>query len=101
MRSFNEEVWEKCRLIPKGKVSTYKEIAKSLKTKAYHAVGTALRKNTYAQKVPCHRVVNSDVSLGGYKGKLNNPEKIKMLKKEGVKVNKGKIVDFKRRLFRF
>jgi methylated-DNA-[protein]-cysteine S-methyltransferase len=44
---FEEKVWHKCKRIPKGKVSTYKEIAKALKTKAYRAVGNALRKNPY------------------------------------------------------
>jgi len=98
---FNEKVWQKCRLIPKGKVSTYKEIAKSLKTKAYRTIGNALKKNPYAPKVPCHRVVNSDGSLGGYKGRLNSMEKIRLLRKEGIKITNGKIIDFRKKIYEF
>jgi len=68
--NFNQRVWNLCKRIPKGKVTTYKLISEKLGTKAYRAVGNALRKNPYAPEVPCHRVVNSDGSVGGYKGKL-------------------------------
>ncbi|MBW2975765.1 MGMT family protein [Candidatus Woesearchaeota archaeon] len=98
--SFDEKVWEKCRLIPKGRVSTYKEIAKALNTKAYRAVGAALKKNPYAPKVPCHRVISSDGSIGGYKGKRNSMEKINLLREEGVEIKNNKVVDLEKRLFR-
>jgi methylated-DNA-[protein]-cysteine S-methyltransferase len=98
--NFNEKVWEKCSLVPKGRVTTYKEIASSLKKKAYRAVGTALKNNPYAPKVPCHRVVNSDGSLGGYQGKLNSKKKIEMLKAEKIKIKDGKVVDFSMVLYK-
>ena len=99
--SFAQKVWQQCRKIPKGKVSTYKELAISLNSKAYRAVGAALRKNPDAPNTPCHRVVSSDGSLGGYAGKMNSKKKIALLKSEGIIVRNGKILDFPRKLFRF
>lgn len=99
--NFNQKVLNLTKKIPKGKVSTYKEIAKAINTKAYRAVGTALRENPYAPKVPCHRVVNSSGTVGAYKGKQNSKEKIRLLRKEGIKIKDNKIIDFKKKLFRF
>jgi len=95
---FQTKVLELTKKIPKGKVSTYKIIASKLGTKAYRAVGTALRKNPFAPKVPCHRVINSDGSVGSYKGIKDNKEKIKLLEKEGIKIDNGR-VDLRRYLF--
>ena len=89
--SFNEKVWEICKKIPKGKVTTYKAIAQKLNTKAYRAVGNALRNNPNAPKVPCHRVVKSDLVVGGYNGKINSSKKISLLKKEGVEIRNKRI----------
>lgn len=88
--SFREKVYELCSRIPKGKVSTYNAIAKRLKS-GPRAVGNALRRNPYAPKVPCHRVIKSDGTLGGYDGIMNNKKKILMLKKEGIIINNGKV----------
>ena len=53
-------------LIPKGKVLTYKEVAKKAgNEKASRAVGTILNKN-YNPAIPCHRVIRSDGKMGGY-----------------------------------
>ncbi|MDP3640290.1 MAG: MGMT family protein [Nanoarchaeota archaeon] len=65
---FERKVYALCRKIPEGKVTTYKSIAEALGTKAYRAVGQALKKNPYAPQVPCHRVIATDGSLGGYCG---------------------------------
>jgi len=102
--SFNENVWNKMRKIPRGKVTTYKELAKALNTKAYRAVGNACRRNPYAPKVPCHRVVKTNGTIGGFAGEVagkNIRKKIRLLKKEGVDVQDGRIVDFEKRLFKF
>ena len=48
------------------------------------AVGNAVGKNPYAPKIPCHRVIKSDGSLGGYSGKGGIKTKRKLLKKEGI-----------------
>ena len=89
-----EQVYQLCKQIPKGKVTTYLEIAKALGMKGYQAIGKILRKNPYAPIVPCHRVVKSDGSLGGFKGCIVGREiveKEKMLKKEGVEIKENKI----------
>ena len=90
--------------IPKGKVTTYGLIAKKLRTRAYRAVGNACRKNPYAPRVPCHRVVRSDGTIGGFGGKTkgkNIERKIQLLRKENVEVVNGRVVSFERKLFRF
>ena len=96
---FNEQVWELCKSIPKGKISTYKEVAIALNTKAYRAVGNALNKNPYAPIVPCHRVVSSVGHLHGFASGLKN--KRKLLEKEGVKIKNNKVLDFEKVLYKF
>ena len=97
---FQKKVYSLCRKIPKGRVSTYKEIGRAIgkRGQIYRAVGAALNKNPFAPKVPCHRVVNSDGRVGGFARGAR--KKIKLLEKEGVKVKKGKIADFERVLFK-
>jgi methylated-DNA-[protein]-cysteine S-methyltransferase len=96
---FQDRVYESTRLVPKGYVTTYGAIARKLKCKAYRAVGQALNRNPYAPRVPCHRVVNSDGSIGGFAS--GTAKKIRMLKQEGVSVRNNRIVDFEKRLFTF
>ncbi len=95
---FNEKVWQLTKKIPKGKVTTYKIIAEKLKTKAYRAVGNALNKNPY-KAVPCHRVVNSSGFVGGFARGVK--AKIKLLRKEGLKIENRVIVNFKKKLHNF
>jgi len=90
--------------IPRGKITTYGLIAKKLDTKAYRAVGNACRNNPYAPRVPCHRVVKSDGTIGGFAGKTKGKtirNKVELLRKEKVQVKNGKIVNFEKVLFRF
>ena len=96
--NFNEKVWNACARVPRGKVTTYGAIAKALGTKAHRAVGNALHANPYAPRVPCHRVVKSDGSVGGFGGGVR--KKIRMLKKEGIKIEKWKIKNFEKVFFR-
>jgi len=97
--NFSEHCYKKLRKVPKGKITTYKELAKAINSKAYRAVGTAMNKNPYAPNVPCHRVINSNGKIGGFASGTNN--KIKMLKKEGIPIKNGKIINMKRYLYRF
>lgn len=97
--NFQNKIYELLKKVPKGKVITYKELAKAAKTKAYRAVGTAMARNPFAPRVPCHRVVNSDGKIGNYSGKGRVKTKIKMLRKEGVEVKNNRI-DLKKYLFR-
>ena len=102
--NFEEKVWKLMERIPKGRVTTYGQIARQLNTKAYRAVGNACRKNPYAPRVPCHRVVRSDGTIGGFGGKTSGKtvkEKTRLLRKEDVEVRNGKIVNFKKILFKF
>jgi O-6-methylguanine DNA methyltransferase len=101
---YEERVWKLMEKIPKGKVTTYGLIARKLNTNAYRAVGNACRENPYAPRVPCHRVVKSDGTIGGFGGKTSGKtieKKIQLLRKEGVEVRNRKIVDFEKVLFRF
>lgn len=100
MNSFNEKCYKLLKQVPKGKVTTYQEIAHALGTKAYRAVGNAMNKNPYEHsRVPCHRVVKSNGELGGFA--LEITEKIKRLQKEGIEVENNKIVDFNKKLHSF
>lgn len=96
--NFNQRVWNLCKKIPKGKVSTYGEIARTLNSKAYRAVGNALNKNPYAPIVPCHRIINSKGELHGFATGLK--AKKKLLEKEGIKIKGNKVVNFKKFLYR-
>ena len=87
--TFNQRVWALCARIPKGRVSTYGELAKAMGTKAYRAVGNAMNKNPYAPGVPCHRVVGSDGALTGYAQGLG--KKKQMLEKEGFTCSQKRI----------
>ena len=79
--TFQEQVYEVVRKIPKGKVLTYKQVAEKIgKPKAYRAVGSALNKNKN-KDVPCHRVIRSDGKIGGYA--WGGKKKKEILKKEG------------------
>ncbi|TAL49086.1 MGMT family protein [Patescibacteria group bacterium] len=65
--TFQKKVFSVVKKIPRGKVLTYKEVARRAgRPKAYRAVGNILNKNT-SPKIPCHRVIHSDGSLGGYR----------------------------------
>ena len=87
---FQLAVWKACSKIPKGKVSTYAAIAKTIgKPKAVQAVGNALNKNPHSN-VPCHRVIRSDGKVGGFAH--GTKKKIDMLREEGVKIRDGKIL---------
>lgn len=87
--TFNQRVYMECIKIPKGKVSTYRELAHKLGTKAYRAVGNAMNKNPYAPEVPCHRVIASDGTIGGFAS--GTKKKIALLKSEGVEIKNGYI----------
>ena len=97
--NFNDKVYNLCKLIPKGKVSTYKEIALALNSKGYRAVGNAMNKNHYAPVVPCHRVVASNGHLQGFAHGLDI--KRKLLESEGIKIKNNKIIDLDNVLFKF
>ena len=82
---FQLKVWNYLKKIPKGKVQTYLEVAKAIgKPKAFRAVANAVGKNPYPSEIPCHRVIRSDGSLGGYSGKGGIHQKRRLLRSEKV-----------------
>ena len=82
---FQKKVWIYLKTIKKGSVKTYKQVAIAINMpKSARAVANAIGKNPLAPKIPCHRVIRSDGSLGGYSGKGGVKMKKKLLKKEGV-----------------
>ena len=81
---FQVKVWKYLKNIPKGKVKTYKEVAFGInRPKSARAVANACARNPYAPKVPCHRVIRSDGTLGGFSGTGCSKANRNLLKKEG------------------
>ncbi len=74
--------------IPKGKVTTYKILANKLGSHP-RAVGKMLNCNQEPEKYPCYKVIMSSGKLGGYEHGIN--KKIKLLKKDGVRISNNKI----------
>ena len=90
MESFTEAVYRVLRQIPRGKVTTYADIARAIgRPRAARAVGNALKKNPCLVKVPCHRVIKSNGELGGYA--RGTKRKRELLKEEGTKICNNKI----------
>jgi methylated-DNA-[protein]-cysteine S-methyltransferase len=82
---FQRSVLEETAKVPRGQVATYAEIAKRIgNPKAVRAVGQALRRNPIPIVVPCHRVISSDGTLGGYAGHMGDERKTALLQLEGV-----------------
>ena len=81
---FQIKVWKYLINIRKGSVKTYKQVARGINSpNSARAVANACRKNPYSPKVPCHRVIRSDGSLGGFSAPGGTKTKKKLLKKEG------------------
>jgi methylated-DNA-[protein]-cysteine S-methyltransferase len=90
--NLEHEVYKKLLQVPKGKVTTYSELAKAVGLKnGQRTIGRMMNKNPFPVIVPCHRVILSNGKIGGYAW----GEKIKtnMLSKEGIEIKKGKILD--------
>ncbi len=96
---FSSKVLELTGRIPPGRVTTYGEIARALGSiNLSRAVGNALNKNSRTIRIPCHRVVKSDASVGGYS--RGTREKINLLTNEGIQIKGGRVLDFKKVFFR-
>jgi len=88
---FERDVLIETFTIPRGKVSTYKQVAIRIgRPNAYRAVGNALHKNPYAPIIPCHRVVRSDGGFGGPKTNAN--KRRQLLKNEGIPIKNGIVI---------
>ncbi len=90
--NFNEKCYELLRKVPGGKVTTYKALAKAINTKAYRAVGNAMRNNKHPEKIPCYKVVKSNGEVGGYMGNYKNiNQKINKLKADRIVIENNRV----------
>lgn len=95
-----EKVYKKLLEVPKGKVTTYGELAKAIGLKnGQRVIGKIMNKNPYPVIIPCHRVIKSDGKIGGYA--WGEKVKAKMLSNEGIKIENGKILDVEKSIYRF
>ena len=98
--NLEHHVYKKLMDVPKGHVTTYGALAKSVGLKnGQRIIGKIMNKNPYPVLVPCHRVVMSTGKIGGYAYGEN--VKMKMLSDEGIEITNGKIKSFDKKLFRF
>jgi methylated-DNA-[protein]-cysteine S-methyltransferase len=88
--NFDLKVLQLVCKIPRGEVKTYKEVAESMESRAWRAVGSAMARNPFPLVIPCHRVVRSDLNLGNYGGGVGM--KRELLEKEGVKLEGLRVI---------
>ena len=80
---FQLKVWKYLKTIPKGKIRTYKQVAAAINSpKSARAVANACGKNPYPETIPCHRVVKSDGTIGGYSPTGGVDKKSQLLRME-------------------
>jgi len=94
---FEQRVYDALKRIPAGRVTTYKELARFLNVPSPRAVGQALKRNPHAPQVPCHRVIRSDGSLGGYQGDEGNDglkRKQALLRQEAIPLSGDRLADW-------
>jgi len=83
LTDFERAVYRATLAIPKGETRTYAQIAAAIgRPRAVRAVGNALNRNPFAPDVPCHRVVRSDGSVGGFAS--GTAKKKRLLRGEGA-----------------
>lgn len=88
---FQARVYEALLQVQKGRVTTYKELGAVIDCTSSQAIGQALKRNPFAPVVPCHRVVKSDRTLGGFGGTFAKaPAKKTMLEEEGITFHQNK-----------
>jgi methylated-DNA-[protein]-cysteine S-methyltransferase len=97
---FQRRVYEVLCRVPRGCVTTYRDLAEAIGCASPRAVGQALRRNPFAPVVPCHRVIASDLTLGGFAGERSGAplrRKLRLLAAEGVRFRDGRLLDGSRR----
>ncbi len=98
--NIDKKIYKKLLEVPKGKITTYGELAKAVGLKnGQRAVGKIMNKNPYPVIIPCHRVVKSDGKVGGYA--YGEDIKSDMLTREGIVIKNGKILDLENKIYRF
>jgi methylated-DNA-[protein]-cysteine S-methyltransferase len=100
LNKLDKQVYKKLLAVPKGKVTTYGELAKAVGLEnGQRVIGQIMNRNPFPVVIPCHRVVKSDGKIGGYY--YGEKVKTKMLSDEGIKISDGKIKDWEKTVFRF
>jgi len=90
--SFENKVYDALQLIPRGKVTTYGLLGNYISCASAQAIGQALKRNPFAPDTPCHRVVKSDLTIGGFQGEREGApisKKRRLLESEGVVFNES------------
>ena len=103
--SFRAGVLKALLEIPKGRVTTYKYLAEHVNCASSQSIGQAIKFNPWSPGVPCHRVIKTNLTLGGFHGETEGPQiirKRKILGTEGVSFtdqgelcDQGLVFDFK------
>lgn len=91
---FQRRVYEALCEVPKGEVTTYQLLGRNLQCRSAQAIGQALKRNPHSPTVPCHRVVASNLTLGGFHGQRSGvyiDKKLRLLKAEGVRFADDKV----------
>jgi len=86
-----EKIYTNLRKVPKGKVITYGELAKSVGTNASRFIGSCMKNNPDPIKTPCYKVVLSSGKVGNYSSVGGSKSKIKKLEVDGVVIKSGKV----------
>lgn len=89
--NYSANVYKVVSSIPKGKVATYKQIAKICGIKNPRLVGFYLHRNIDPKTIPCHRVIRSDGKLGSNYAFGGSKKQKEILEKEGIKFDGDKI----------
>lgn len=98
--NLEQQVYKKLTEVPQGKVTSYGELARAVGLKnGQRVIGQIMKKNPYPVIIPCHRVVKSDGKVGGYA--FGDKIKTNMLKKEGLTIKDGKILDWNKKFYKF
>lgn len=85
--SFQRKVYLALLDVPRGTTISYKQLGDKIGCKSAQAIGQALKRNPFAPHVPCHRVIASDGTIGGFHGQREGEmieKKIKLLKEESI-----------------
>ena len=94
--AFEKRVFRAASLIPFGQVRSYKWVARRAgRPFAHRAAANALSKNPYPIIIPCHRVIKSDGSIGGYS--RGTDLKIRLLKREGIDCTSGRCYNHRKK----
>ena len=97
--AFARRVYAALCQVPRGKVITYAALGRRIGCASPRAIGQALRANPFAPQVPCHRVIASDLTPGGFHGETRGPQlahKLRLLATEGIVFKNGRLADPKR-----